>query len=327
MNPHPAYQLCRLLVLGVPLVPASALAQDYPARPVRMIVGFPPGGVADLLARALSQRLTERFGQQVIVDNRSGAGGIIATDIAAKAAPDGYTILYASSSTLATGPAVQRNLPYDPIRDFAPVALTTLIPDLLVVHPGVPVRSVKDLVELAKSKPGQITYASNGSGTVSHFAGELLQRNAGITWIHVPYKGAGNAMNDVLGGQVQFLLGSLSTSLPHVRAGRLRAIAVSSLKRSSGVPDIPSIAESGYPGFDVVQWSGLVVPRGTPASIVTKLHAEIVAYFGEAAVVERFSRQGLDTSTGTSDEFGRYIRAENARWAKLVKELGIKIDS
>jgi tripartite-type tricarboxylate transporter receptor subunit TctC len=310
--------------VGLLLFPLGALAQVYPHKPIRMIVAFPAGGVADLLARAVAQRLTERMGQQVVVDNRAGAGGVIGTDMAAKAAADGHTLLYASSSTLATGPAMQRDLPYDPIRDFAPITLTTLIPNMLVAHASVPVRSVKELIDYAKARPGQLSYASNGTGTVSHFAGELFRRAAGIEWIHVPYKGAGIAINDALGGHVQFLIGSTSTSLPHVRAGRLRALAVTSSKRSAGIPEVPTIAESGFPGFEVIQWSGLVAPAQTPAAIVHKINAEVAAFFAQPEVADRFTRLGLDSSTDTPQEFGRFIRAELARWTKAVNETGIR---
>jgi tripartite-type tricarboxylate transporter receptor subunit TctC len=313
------------------LTPVAACAQEkadaWPTRPVRLIVAFPPGGAADLVARTIGQRLTDRWGQQFVVDNRSGAGGIIGSELAAKATPDGYTFLFGSSSTVATQPAMQKDLPYDPVRDFAPVALTTLIPNIVVAHASVNVRNLRELIELARAKPGQLSYASNGTGTASHFAGELFRRAAGIQWIHVPYKGAGVAINDAVGGHVQFLIGAISTSLPHVRAGRLRAVAVTSIKRSAGIPEVPTIAEQGFPGFDVVQWFGVLAPARTPAPVVNKLNAAIVASNGSAEIADRFARQGLDAVTGSPAEFAAFIKGELARWSRTVKELGIKPDA
>jgi tripartite-type tricarboxylate transporter receptor subunit TctC len=310
----------------LPWLATAGAAERYPDRPIRMVVAFSPGGATDLVARSIAQRLGERWGQQVVVDNRAGAGGVIGTEIVARANPDGYTLLFGSSSILVTGPVLQANLPYHPVRDFAPVALTTLVPNILVAHASVPVRSVKELIEYAKTRPGQLSYASNGTGTASHVAGELLRRAGGYTWIHVPYKGAGVAINDALGGHVQFLIGAISTSLPHMRAGRLRGLAVTSAKRAGAVPELPSIAESGFAGFDIVQWFGLLAPAKTPSAIVARLNAEVVEMHRSPEFSERFVRQGLDPATGTPQEFGTFIQAELVRWARIFKETGIRLE-
>jgi tripartite-type tricarboxylate transporter receptor subunit TctC len=311
--------------LMLALTALGAAAQTYPERPVRLVVAFPAGGAADLVARAMAQRLTEQWRQQVIVDNRSGAGGVIGTEIATRGAPDGYTILLGSSSTFATGPVLQPNLPYHPQRDFAPISLTTLIPNIIVAHGSVPVHSVKELIDYANAKPQQLSYASNGNATASHIAGELLRYRAGFRWIHVPYKGAGPAINDVVGGHVQFLIGAISTSLPHIRAGKIRGIAVTGLKRSSAVADLPTIAESGFPGFEVVQWFGLMAPAKTPPAIVDQWNAAVVAMYKDAQFADRFARQGLDPATDTPAQFGKFMQDERAMWTKVFKEVGITL--
>ena len=304
----------------------SLAAQPYPDRPIRLVVGFPPGGAADLVARAMANRVTEQWRQQVIVDNRSGAGGTIGTELVARSIPDGYTLLFGSSSNLSIGPALQANLPDRVERDFAPVTLTTLIPNSLVAHASVPVRSIKELIEHAKSKPQQLSYASNGNATVSHIAGELFCQRAGIKLIHVPYKGAGPAINDAVGGHVQFLIGAISTSLPHVRSGKLRGLAVTGAKRSSAVAELPTIAESGFPGFEVVQWFGIVAPAKMPADLVKRWNAISVQMYREPAFAERFLRQGLEPQTSSPQEFAAFIRTETAMWGKVFREVGIKLD-
>lgn len=314
-----------VLSSGVAMHAGTARGQAYPDKPIRLVVAFPAGGAADLVARAVAQRLTEQWKQQVIVDNRSGAGGVIGTEIAARAGADGYTILFGSSSTFATGPVLQPNLPYHPQRDFAPITLTTLIPNIVVAHASVPVKSVKDMIEYAKARPKQLSYASNGNATASHIAGELFRHRAGFQWIHVPYKGAGPAINDVVGGHVQFLIGAISTSLPHMKAGKIRGIAVTGLQRSSAIPDIPTIAESGFPGFEVVQWFGLLAPAKTAPGVVQKWNAAVVDMHREAEFAERFKRQGLEPSTNSPNEFAAFIQKEQAMWAKVFKEVGITL--
>lgn len=314
-----------LLTSAQVLIMAGAHAQSYPDKPIRLVVAFPAGGAADLVARAIGQRLTEQWKQQVIVDNRSGAGGVIGTEIAARSAADGYTILFGSSSTFATGPVLQPNLPYHPQRDFSPITLTTLIPNIIVAHASVPVKSVKDLIDYAKAKPKQLSYASNGNATASHIAGELLRHRAGFQWIHVPYKGAGPAINDVVGGHVQFLIGAISTSLPHMKAGKIRGIAVTGLERSSAIADIPTVAESGFPGFEVVQWFGLLAPAKTAPGVIQKWHTAIADMHRDADFADRFKRQGLEPSTNSPKEFAGFIQKEQAMWTKVFKDVGISM--
>ena len=314
-----------LSALALAAAPFCAGAQSFPSKPIRMIVAFPAGGATDLVARAMAQRLTDKWQQQVIVDNRSGAGGVIGTEIASRAPADGYTVLFGSSSTFATGPVLQPKLPYDPQRDFAPISLTTLIPNIIVAHASVPVTSVKELIEYAKSKPQQVSYASNGNATASHIAGELLRHRGGFSWIHVPYKGAGPAINDIVGGHVQFLIGAISTSLPHVRAGKIRGIAVTGLQRSSAVPELPTVAESGFPKFEVVPWFGLLAPAKTPAPIVRQFNAAVVEMYRDAQFAERFKRQGLEPSTDTPYEFASFIKNEIAMWTKVFKDVCISL--
>jgi len=306
------------------VAPACA-ATSFPDRPIRMVVAFSAGGATDLVARSIAQRLSERLGQQVVVDNRAGAGGVIGTEIVARAIPDGHTLLFGSSSVFVTAPLLQANLPYHPVRDFAPVSTATIVPNILVAHSSVPVRSVKELIALARSQPGKLSYASNGTGTASHVAGELLRQMAGFNWIHVPYKGAGVAINDVLGGHVQFLIGAVSTSLQHIQTGRLRGVAVTGAKRSGAIPDLPSIAEAGFPGFDVVQWFALAAPAGTPPAIVARLNNEVVQIHRNPEFADPLVRRGLDPWTGTPQEFSDYLKADLARWARLFKEMGITL--
>lgn len=317
--------LAAAAVLALALHPATVQAQSYPEKPVRLVVAFPSGGAADLVARQIAQRLTEQWRQQVIVDNRSGAGGVIGTEIAARGAPDGYTVLFGSSSTFATGPVLQKNLSYHPQRDFSPITLTTLIPNIIVAHGAVPVRSVKELIDYAKSRPKQLSYASNGNATASHIAGELLRHRAGFEWIHVPYKGAGPAITDVVGGHVQFLIGAISTSLPHMRAGKIRGIAVTGLQRSSAIPEVPTVAESGFPGFEVIQWFGLLAPAKTPVPIIQRWHAAVVEMHRDAVFADQLKSRGLEPSTNTPKEFASFIQREQALWTKVFKEVGISL--
>jgi tripartite-type tricarboxylate transporter receptor subunit TctC len=314
-----------LVTIAIVSLSTALLAQPYPHKPLRMIVAFPAGGAADLVARTIAQRITADWRQQVIVDNRAGAGGVIGTEIAARAAADGYTILFGSSSTIATGPVLQRELPYHPQRDFAPITLTTLIPNIIVAHVAVPVRSVKELVELAKAKPLKLSYASNGNATASHIAGELLRHRAGFQWTHVPYKGAGPAINDVVGGHVQLLIGAISTSLPHMRAGKIRGIAVTGAQRSSAVAELPTVAESGYPGFEVVQWFGLLAPAKTSPEIIHRWSIAAVDMHRETEFAERFRRQGLEPSANGAAAFAAFIQKEITTWTQVFKDVGITL--
>jgi tripartite-type tricarboxylate transporter receptor subunit TctC len=298
-------------------------AQEYPAKPVRILVGFAPGGGIDIAARSLAPALGAALGTQVIVENRPGAGSNIAAETAAKAPPDGYTLLLGSIAALAINPALYRKLSFDPAVDFAPVGQTGTMSNILVVHPVLPAKTVKEFVALAKRQPGQINYASPGAGSSAHLAGELLHRAAGIDIVHVPYKGGGQAIVDVLAGHVTALFGSVPVVMSPVAAGRLRAVAVTTGKRASAMPQVPTIAESGYAGFEVNNWYGLVAPAGTPQGVIRRLNAEVTALLKSPDLIKRLNQVGHDAATSTPDEFGALIKSELARWAKVVREAGI----
>jgi tripartite-type tricarboxylate transporter receptor subunit TctC len=301
-----------------------AVAQDYPTRPIRFIVGFVPGGIADLLARSLGQKLTEAWGQQVIVDNRAGAGGAIGMQIAAKAAPDGYTLLLGSSTQFSITPAMRTKLPYDPIRDYTPITPAGLSPVILTVNASYPARSLQELIQLAKTKPNEVmSYGSTGYGAAPHIAAELLKRTAGISMTHVPYKGGSDAVIALLGGHVQMSFGAVSTAQPHMRAGRLRALGVTSLKRLAAMPDVPTFAESVLPGFDVVQWYGVFAPAGMPPAITLKLNTVLVRALNATEFKEQFMGQGIEAFTATPEIFAGYVKTELARWTKMLKEMGV----
>ena len=318
------YLASACFLLGM-LAAVNAAAQTaYPTKSIRLIVPFAAGGASDFTARTLAHRISVRWNQQVVVDNRAGATGMIGVQIAAAAAPDGYTILFASSSTFATAPALTPNLPYDPVKDFVPIALVVLGPNVLTAHPSLPVQSLNDLIQLAKAKPGQITYASPGIATASHMAGVLFARGARIDLLHVPYKGGGVAVNDLLAGQVQLLFGSVSTSSPLVKIGRLRALAVTSVKRLATIPEVPTIAESGFPGYEVVQWFGVAAPAGLPRTIVTKFNQELVTILSHAETREALIRQGLEPIGGTPEAFAIHIKSELAKWTQVFKETGLR---
>ncbi|TMH88026.1 MAG: tripartite tricarboxylate transporter substrate binding protein [Betaproteobacteria bacterium] len=309
------------------LAPHAARAADaYPAKPVRFVVAFPPGGGTDIIARAIAQKLAERIAQQVVVDNRPGAGGNIGTDIVAKSAPDGYTMLMGSAGPLAINASLFGKMPFDPIKDLAPVTLAASTPNVLVVHPSLRVATVKELIALAKARPGEINFASSGHGTPAHLAGELFNSMAGVKMVHVPYKGAAPALADLLGGQVQLMFSTMPPALPHVKDGKLRALAVTSAKRSPAAPDIPTLDEIALPGFEANTWHGVVVPAGTPATIVARLNREIVAILHLPDVVERFSSQGAEALGSTPEEFAAYIRSETLKWAKVVRDSGAKAE-
>lgn len=307
------------------LFSAPVLAQDYPSRPIRFVVPFPPGAATDALARIIGQRLAEGVGQPVVVDNRAGAGGIVGTDVVAKAAPDGHTLLMASPS-FAINASLRPRLPFDPQRDFAAVTLVAFLPNVLVAHPGVAATNVTELITLARARPGQLNYASGGNGSAAHLAMELLKMNAGIDIVHVPYKGGGQAMNDLLGGQVAMLFTSLFSAQPLVKAGKLRALGVASAKRVPFAPELPTVAESGVPGFEVVAWYGVMAPARTPPAIVARLHSEIAKGLKTPESEARFSGQGAELVLNTPAEFDRYFRAEITKWAKVVKATGAKVD-
>jgi tripartite-type tricarboxylate transporter receptor subunit TctC len=306
---------------------AGALAAEsnaYPTKPIRMIVGFAPGGGTDTTARALTPKLSERLGQQVIVDNRPGAAGNIATDITTKAPADGYTILMGTIAALAINPTLYGNLPFDPQRDLAPVTRAVDSTNILVVHPSVAAKNVKELIALAKTKT--LNGGSSGIGGAGHLALELFNVMAGTKIVHVPYKGGGPAMTDLLGGQINLIFATAASAVPHVQSGKIRALAVTTSKRSRLVPDLPTVAEAGLPGFEANNWYGIVVPAKTPRPIVDRLNKEFVAVLNTPDVKEILFKQGLDAAPSTPQEFGAYIKAETVKWAKVVKASGAKAE-
>jgi tripartite-type tricarboxylate transporter receptor subunit TctC len=300
--------------------------QAFPEKPVRFVIGFTPGGPSDILARAVGQKLAERWGQQVVVENRPGAGGNLAAEAVAKSAADGYTWLLGNNSILATNHALYRRLPYDPVKDFAPVALVAVQPNILVVHPDVPAKSVADLVALARQSPGKLNYASSGAGAAAHLAGELFKTMAGVDIVHVPYKGAQPALTDLIAGQVQLMFATSASVIPYVKAGRLRALAVTTAQRSPSVPELPTIAEAGLPGFEATTWHGIVVPAATSRAVIEKINADVNAALKEKELNERLAGLGAEVLTGTPDAFAHYIAREIPKWTKVVKDSGARAD-
>jgi tripartite-type tricarboxylate transporter receptor subunit TctC len=289
---------------------ATAMAQSYPNRPIRFVVPFAPGGSTDTLARTIGQKLTDALQQQVVVDNRSGANGNIGMEIVAHAAPDGYTILLGYIANLGIGPGLYAKLPFDPVRDYAPITQLASSPNILAVHPSLPVKSLRELIAYAKTNPKKLNFASSGVGSIGHLTGELLNRSAGVDMVHVPYKGSGQAVIDLLGGQVQMMFSGMSSVMQHIKAGKLRALAVTGAQRSPAVPDVPTIAESGFPGFEATAWYGVLAAARTPKPIVNRLHDEIVR-----ALVG-----------GTPDEFAAFIKSEIAKWTRVVRDAHISAE-
>ncbi len=300
---------------------APAFAAEYPTKPVRFVVGFAPGGGTDTTARAMANRLTELLKQQVVVDNRPGAAGNIAAEIVSNAQPDGYTVLMGTIAALAINPSLYKKLPFDPVKDLAPVTLAVDSTNILVVHPTVPAKSVKELVALAKSK--SLNGGSSGVGGTGHLALELFNLQAGTKIIHVPYKGGGPAMVDLLGGNINLIFATAASAMPHIKSGKIRALAVTTAKRSGLVPDLPTVAEAGLPGFEANNWYGVLVPAGTPRAITNRLNKEITATLNTPAVKDFLFKQGLDANPGTPESFGNYIKAETAKWAKVTKAAGL----
>mgnify|MGYP002788728876 CR=1 FL=1 len=301
----------------------TAFAQTYPAKAVRIIVPTAPGGGTDLIGRVLAQHLTQALGQQVIVENRGGAGTTIGTTAAAKSAPDGHTLLL-NHTSLAFNASFYPRLQYDTLRDFAPIGLVASQPFLFVVHPSLPVKSIRELVALAKARPGQIAYSSGGAGSGPYMGAELFRQSAGVDILHVPYKGAGPAFTDLMGGQVQMMIATASLALPHRQSGKVRALAVTSGKRIAAAPDLPTAAESGAPGYEYSAWYGLLAPAGTPAAIVSRLSSEIRKITDDADTRQKFSGDGLDALSSTPEAFAAYLASEVAKWAKVVKAAGIQ---
>jgi len=306
------------------LLPAAAHAQPYPSRALRMIVPFPPGGPNDIIARVVAQRMGEALGQQIVVDNRGGAGGIIGTETAAKANPDGYTLLLSGTAALSINPSLQAKLPYDPVRDFTPLSLLATAPSILIVHPSLAAKSVKDLVALAKARPGQILYASAGIGTPPHLAGELFKGIAGVDMTHVPYKGGGQAINDVVGGQVKVAILGMAPVLQFLKTGQLKAIAVTGDKRTPLLPNVPTVSET-LPGVSTLQWFGLVGPAGLPQDIVQKLHREVIAISQDPEVEQKVAAVALETRISTNPaDLTRFMEQDLPKWPPLVKAAGLK---
>ncbi len=304
----------------------SSAQSDYPTRPIRMVVPFPPGGPTDIVARPLAQKLSENLGQQVIVDNRGGAGGTIGADQVAKSAPDGYTLLMGTVGTQAINVSLYQKLPYDPNKDLAPVTLVAAAPVALVVHPSVAVGSVADLLALAKSKPGTLTFGTAGSGTPGHLSGEIFKSMTGAQITHVPYKGSAPAVADLIGGQIALMFDPVQSVLAHVKSGKVKAIAVSGAKRSGVLPEVPTIAESGVPGYETTAWWGIAVPAKTPEAIVKRLHAEIAKALQAPQVRARMQEIGIEPVGLGPAEFAAFQQAEIAKWGKAVKDSGAKVD-
>ena len=312
-----------LLVPGADF--AQGAAETYPARPVRVVIGLAPGGGTDLQARLFAQKLSENLGRPFVVENRTGAGGTIAYAQVAKSPPDGYTLMGVTSGYTIT-PAVYSKLPYDPVKDFAPISLVAQAPFLLLTHPSLPVRSVKDLLALARAKPAMLDCGSAGHGSSTHMAYELFRTMAGVNIAHIPYKGTGPALIDAMAGQVHMLFGNVLSSLTHVKTGRLRALAVTTAKRSMVLPDLPTVSESGVPGYENSTWFGLLAPAGTPAAVLNKLNAELVKASQSPDIVDRLAPDGGEPVGSTPEQFGRHLALEIARWRKVVKDAGMKVE-
>ncbi len=308
------------------LVPALGAAQSWPSKPIKWIVPFAPGGTTDILARTVGEKLTIALGVPVIIENKPGAGGGVGAEIVAKSAPDGYTIMGGTISTHAINASLYKSLPYDPVKDFVPITLIARVPNMLVVNPDVPAKDVKELIALLKANPGKYTFASSGNGTSQHLSGELFKSMAGVDMQHIPYKGSPPALQDVVGGQVTMTFDNITTAWPLAKAGKLRPLAVTTAKRSSIAPDVPTLAESGLPGFEVGSWQGVFAPAGTPAPIVKRLNAEIVKILHMPEVNERLAGLGAEIVADSPEEFAALVKAEVVKWAEVVKQSGAKVD-
>ena len=325
MTKTTAWPLTKAMILALgTLTTHSALGQAYPAKPIRLVVPFPPGGSTDIVARIVAQKLSDRLGQQVVVENRGGAGGTIGAEAVAKAAPDGYTLVLGTTSTHAVAPNVYARIGYDPVKDFAPISLVAVTPYLLVVNPGVNVKSLPEFVGYVKARPGKLNYASAGTGSTTHLAMEMLKGAAGLYIVHIPYNGNGPAGTAVIAGQVEILFGSLPAVLPHAKSGRIRPIAVGTPKRSPSLPEGPTVAESGFPGFDASLWLAVMAPAGTPAPVVDRLHKEIVAAIASPDTADALSKAGAEPITCTPAELAAMVKDGVAKYGKVVKQAGVK---
>ncbi len=313
-----------LLAISVTaLATASVFAQDFPTKPVRMIVGFPPGGATDLVARILQPKLSEAFGKQVVVDNRPGANGVISVDIIAHSEPDGHTVGFGHIGTLIISPAIQK-VPYDPYKSFAPIGMMVSLQNIIIVHPSVAVKNLKEFIALAKSKPGQLNYASSGIGSPGHLATVLLESMAGIQMSHIPYKGGGPAITDLIAGHVPTFVAVISTAMPHVRSGKARAIAVTGVKRVEALPNVPTVAESGVPGYAASNWYGLLAPAKTPKPVIDRFNKALVAALKSPDVIQQLKDRGIDATPGSPAEFTKFVREEEKKWVPIIKRSNIK---
>ena len=307
--------------------PASSQApSSYPSRPVKLVIPFPPGGPLDIVGRAIAQKLTDAWGQSVVVDNRPGAGGNIGADIVAKSAPDGYTVLMGALSTHAVNPSLYAKMPYDAVKDFAPISLVAITPNVLVVNPSLPVNSVKDLIAYAKANPGKLSFGSGSNGSAGHLAGELFKVDTGTDMVHIPFKGGAPALQALLAGDTQLMFDNLANSMQQVKAGKLKALAVTTEKRSALVPDLPTMAESGVPGFDISTWFGIMAPAGTPPDVIAKWNTDLVKVLNSPDMRERMTAQGAEAAPDTPAEFSAFIARELAKYARIVKASGAKVD-
>jgi tripartite-type tricarboxylate transporter receptor subunit TctC len=317
----------KTVAILISLLMGTAFAQDYPSKPIRMVVGFPPGGGTDVVARILVPRMSELLGQPIVIDNRPGATGTVAAGQVAKAPPDGYTIMMGHVSVNAIAPSLFSNLSYDVLKDFAPIAIAAAVPHLVVVHPSMQVSSLKELISYLKTQPGKLSFPSAGNGSMPHLAGEIFKSLAGVQVMHVPYKGSGQSMQDLLGGQHLVAFDTMPASSPHVRSGKLRALAVSSAQRVPSFPDVPTAEEAGLPGYQVTTWYGLFAPAGTPPAIVHRLHADTVKAMQTPDTKSKLDGIGADGTVSRSpEEFAALVRADTARYSKIVKEIGLRID-
>ena len=319
-----AYCLC--LLAALPFVPTSAGAQAYPAKPIRLIIPWPAGGGADVIGRTLGLKLGEALGQQMVAENRAGAAGIIGTEAAARAAPDGYTLYQGNTATLGINPALHAKLPYDAVRDFAPISLINTGTLIVVVHPSLPAKNIRDLIGLAKARPGQIIYGSSGQGAIVHLTTELFLNMAGVKMTHVPYKGGSVALTDLIAGQIQLVFATSQTGLPQAKAGRVRALAVTTPERIAAEPALPTIAESGVPGYEVTNWHALIGPKGLPRAVVERLHAETTKILRQKDMEERMQTDGISPAGGTPEELHRQVTKEIEQWRQVVQRAGIKIN-
>ena len=325
MKTSTAGKIARAMILALgTLASHAALAQAYPAKPIRLVVPFPPGGSTDIVARIVAQKLSDRLGQQVVVENRGGAGGTIGAEAVAKAPPDGYTLVVGTTSTHAVAPSVYGKIGYDPVKDFAPISLIAVTPYLLVVNPSVNVKSLQEFVGYVKARPGKLNYASAGTGSTTHLAMEMLKSAAGLYIVHIPYNGNGPAGTAVIAGQVEILFGSLPAVLPHAKSGRVRPLAVGTPKRSPSLPDVPTVAESGFPGFDASLWLAIMAPAGTPAPIVDRLQKEIHAVIASRDTADALNKSGAEPITSTPAELAAMVKDGVEKYGKVVKQAGVK---